>query len=267
LQQVVWGDLHLDHERPHVIVRASTTKNRKDALLPLHPQLLAELKAIQTNETKAEDFVFSQHGHPDRRIQIDLAAAGIPKIDAMGRKLDFHALRYTFATKLASSGVSQRLAQELMRHSDPRLTANIYTDVTQLPTSAAVNGLPWQGKSLQAASLAGDAGNISIETHTAIDPHSLDFWGPNKAGLVTVHPLEKSPTNPYRKSLEHVVACFATNRKILGATGFEPQGDLGYNPDAQRVGENKSGPITAIDPHDVLKLGAGVGFEPTTFRL
>ena len=61
----------------------------------------------------------------------------------MGRKLDFHCLRYTFATKLARSGISQRLAQELMRHSDPRLTANIYTDVTMLPTFDAVQALPW----------------------------------------------------------------------------------------------------------------------------
>ncbi|TAG29006.1 MAG: hypothetical protein EAZ36_04975, partial [Verrucomicrobia bacterium] len=48
-----------------------------------------------------------------RRTREDLEKAGITRIDAMGRKLDFHALRYTFATKLASSGVSQRLAQEL----------------------------------------------------------------------------------------------------------------------------------------------------------
>jgi integrase len=69
--------------------------------------------------------------------------AGIERMDASGRKLDFHALRYTFATMLARHNVSQRLAQELMRHSDPRLTANIYTDVTKLPTFEAVNDLPW----------------------------------------------------------------------------------------------------------------------------
>jgi site-specific recombinase XerD len=45
--------------------------------------------------------------------------AGIERLDDMGRKLDFHALRYTFATKLAASGVSRRMSQELLRHSDP----------------------------------------------------------------------------------------------------------------------------------------------------
>ena len=72
-----------------------------------------------------------------------LKAAGIEPFDASGRKLDFHSLRYTFATKLAGKGVSQRLAQELMRHSDPKLTANIYTDATHLPTFDAVETLPW----------------------------------------------------------------------------------------------------------------------------
>ena len=30
-----------------------------------------------------------------------------------------------------------------MRHSDPKLTANIYTDATHLPTFDAVEGLAW----------------------------------------------------------------------------------------------------------------------------
>lgn len=45
------------------------------------------------------------------------------------------ALRYTFETKLTHSGTSQRLTQELMRHSNPQLTAKIYTDVSQLSAS------------------------------------------------------------------------------------------------------------------------------------
>ncbi len=44
---------------------------------------------------------------------------------------------------LARQGTSQRMAQELMRHSDPHLTAQIYTEVSQLPTFDAVATLPW----------------------------------------------------------------------------------------------------------------------------
>lgn len=40
-------------------------------------------------------------------------------------------------------GVSQRLAQDLIRHSDPKLTANVYTDSSCLPTFEAINDLDW----------------------------------------------------------------------------------------------------------------------------
>ena len=143
LRQLVWGDVRLDQERPHIIARAITTKNRREALIPLHPRLLDALKAAKGDTTDLAQTVFTRCLNSDRMIRKDLDAAGLVRIDAMGRKIDFHALRYTFATKLASSGVSQRLTQELMRHSDPRLTANIYTDVTCLPTFEAVSGLKW----------------------------------------------------------------------------------------------------------------------------
>ena len=57
----------------------------------------------------------------------DLKAAGIAKADATGRRADVHGLRYRFATSLAQAGVPLQAAQRLMRHSDPKLTANVYT--------------------------------------------------------------------------------------------------------------------------------------------
>ena len=59
----------------------------------------------------------------------DLIAAGIEAKTLEGR-IDFHALRNTFATLLAQEGVSLTLAQKLMRHSDPKLTASIYLEPT-----------------------------------------------------------------------------------------------------------------------------------------
>ena len=135
-------DVHLDDHHPYLIAQASTTKNGLKATIPLHPKLVHEFEDALKQKEPA-DLVFPQHTQPDRRFRRHLKRAGIEQIDATGRKLDFHALRYTFCTKLAKQGVSQRLAQELMRHSDPRLTANIYTDTTHLPTFDAVNNLPW----------------------------------------------------------------------------------------------------------------------------
>jgi len=42
--------------------------------------------------------------------------------------VDVHAMRTTFGTNLSRAGVPLRTAQAAMRHSDPRLTANVYID-------------------------------------------------------------------------------------------------------------------------------------------
>ena len=47
--------------------------------------------------------------------------------DGAGRVVDFHALRSTYATLLGRQGVPLVMAQQLMRHSDPKLTSNVYT--------------------------------------------------------------------------------------------------------------------------------------------
>ena len=54
---------------------------------------------------------------------------------------DFHANRHTFITNLGKAGVSPKLAQSLARHSDIRLTFNIYTHVEMSEQTDAVGSL------------------------------------------------------------------------------------------------------------------------------
>ena len=61
-------------------------------------------------------------------LQVDLQSAGIEYKNEYGC-VDFHALRHTFGTWLAQGGTTPQVAQRLMRHSDPRLTQNIYTHI------------------------------------------------------------------------------------------------------------------------------------------
>ena len=75
-------------------------------------------------------------------LQADLVAAGIDPVDAAGKRVDFHALRMIFQMRLTLNGVSPRVTQEAMRHSDPKLTAKTYTDAGMLPTRAATCSLP-----------------------------------------------------------------------------------------------------------------------------
>ena len=70
-----------------------------------------------------------------------LAEAVIPfQVD--GRVVDFHALQVTFVSHLALAGVPLATAQKLARHSDPRLTANVYTHLGLADLSRAVESLP-----------------------------------------------------------------------------------------------------------------------------
>lgn len=77
-----------------------------------------------------------------RILDRDLRAAGIPKVDERGRKVDVHALRHSFGTLLSKAGVAPRTAQEAMRHSTIDLTMNMYTDPRLLDVAGAVEMLP-----------------------------------------------------------------------------------------------------------------------------
>jgi len=208
LIQLIVADVKLDEERPHLIAQASTTKNGKKAVVPIHPRLVAEFTQAVRGKGVG-DRVFPQYTHPDKRFRRHLKAAGIEQIDATGRKLDFHALRYTFATKLARKGVSQRLAQELMRHSDPRLTANIYTDAAHLPTFDAVESLPWHGQPNGEVCPQIGPQNLGRHSHFVAEPVTKD---------VSVI-VSQNPANQYdRRDMTQVDA----HSQMVGVTGFEP---------------------------------------------
>ena len=70
-----------------------------------------------------------------------LKRAEIPRVDAEGRKVDMHALRHTFASRLARSGAGLVQAQRLLGHSDPSLTARVYTHLDVEDLRGAVEGV------------------------------------------------------------------------------------------------------------------------------
>lgn len=62
--------------------------------------------------------------------------------DGQGKAFDFHALRYYYTTSLVKAGHSVAVVQKLARHSDPKLTLNIYTDLGINAAAAAAETLP-----------------------------------------------------------------------------------------------------------------------------
>jgi len=144
LKELRWHDFNLGSEKRSVTVRASVSKNHKQACLPLHPALAAALRKFRPANADAGDLVFKGLVPRSKVFNAHLKAAKISKMDTQGRVIDFHSLRHTFCTNLHRAGVSQREAMELMRHSDPRLTANTYTDTSLLSLQTAVEKLTVQ---------------------------------------------------------------------------------------------------------------------------
>ena len=70
-----------------------------------------------------------------------------------------------------------------MRHSDPRLTANIYTDTSKLPTYAAVSSLSWISSKEKAETEKDTAGKSNLPPQLA--PQKPDFRGQNEAQAVS----------------------------------------------------------------------------------
>lgn len=141
IRQLTWRDVHLDTIPGHISLRASTTKSKRADTLPIHPQLADALRNWRPDDAADEQPVVSIV--PNMKcLRADLALAGIPDKDASGRYVDFHSLRVSLSTLLAANKVSPRIAQALMRHTDPRLTAGVYTDEKLLPLAAELQNVP-----------------------------------------------------------------------------------------------------------------------------
>ena len=167
-----WGDLHLDMANPFYVVPVAKSKSRKEQPRPLHPELVKELQALKSSRpVTPETLVLPERVPAMKVIRADFKAAGIPLQDERGHRVDFHALRMTYITRLQRAGVSPREAMELARHSDMRLTMKTYTDAAALPLAATVRGLP-------------SFDGTQIDTQTLVA--GSQFVSPSVIGLKTI---------------------------------------------------------------------------------
>jgi integrase len=137
LTRATWADVDLDSRI--LSLRPEHTKSGRPRFVPIMQSLAADLRKIRALQVRVfgrEVIVFlSPEGKPWSRSTNNamrvfdrvLEAAKIPRVDERGLKLDIHALRHTFATRCARSGVGLVQAQHLLGHSDPKLTAKIYS--------------------------------------------------------------------------------------------------------------------------------------------
>ncbi len=151
----------IDFEAKTVRLASAYTKNRKEAILPLRDDMLADLKK-QTAKKSPNTTLFKLTDKTSEIIRRDLAGAkahyvneteidsererrakdDFLKIMTDEGELDFHSLRHSYATLLVNGGTDVKTAQSLLRHSTPYLTLNVYSHTLRKSEQSAVDSLP-----------------------------------------------------------------------------------------------------------------------------
>jgi integrase len=138
LAGVKWGDFDFDQKslalkRSIVNQRVGNLKTEASGkLIPLHDELIAELRAwrFETPYASDSDYVFASPKTQGRqpywldavmRKTIKPAAA-----NADIRLKGWHTLRYSYATILSRNNDDRKVVQDLMRHANYRITAELY---------------------------------------------------------------------------------------------------------------------------------------------
>jgi len=201
-----WSSLVLGESGGLLRIHAAVNKNRKEQALPLHPELVKVLEKKKPADGETNDLVLPNGVPKMKEVRRDLKKAGIPFLDERGRRLDYHALRTTFITRLSTMKVHPRLAMELARHSDMRLTMKTYTDAGQLPLREVIESLPGFG---------GDS---------RIDSRTLGASGQTMSPTVTENAGAEIENHTENISESHdststVVLCHS--EQTNGDTGFE----------------------------------------------
>jgi integrase len=136
-----------DLDAKTVAVQACYSKRRRNDTLPLHASLVARLRPwlatrLETGSVWRRRWAAWHCANTARMLRHDLKRAGIAYRDEQGRYADFHALRHTFITQLARSGVHPAKAKALARHSTITLTMDVYSHVETDELRGALEMLP-----------------------------------------------------------------------------------------------------------------------------
>ena len=115
---------NLDSKRGGLVLDAVWTKSRRAGFQPLASWLVARL-VENARDKRADEPLLYVPSHTARDLDLDLTAAGIPKVTDEG-KVDFHSCRVAYVTFVLEAGATVSEAQTLARHATPGLTINTY---------------------------------------------------------------------------------------------------------------------------------------------
>ena len=205
---------------PTVRVSAAYSKHGRDDTLPLRAQTALALREyFGSVPLSAKAFPMPQDAVGSKLLRVDLRAAGIQYEDSRGRFADFHALRHTFITNLANSGVHPSTAQHLARHSDINLTMSRYTHSALDRQSEAVERLPEIGAEPVAAQATGTEGQ-RVSAICLAKQERLDRTGPDESGRFRGNPRGRETGS--RAAQTGARAHSGGGREVVRPAGLEP---------------------------------------------
>jgi len=180
----------LDMKGPSLPLGADFTKNRKDARQPVTRQLAERLLVLTQGAPGDAPLLGIPSSKAWKGFKADLKAAKIP-VETPEGKASWHSLRKYFVNALIRSGADVKTLMELARHSSASLTMEVYASAEPKRLRDAV-----------------EAAALHITRAKNGSPCCTD--GANK----------DSPQKP--SDVNHVETGSCSERKMVGATGFEP---------------------------------------------
>ena len=182
LSRLKWSDVDLEQQA--ITIRDG--KARRVDVIPIHPQLLDELKRARSELTTLPPGTVFKTSVAAKTQQKDFARAGLGYFEVVedkdgnplyrkyggcrrlvtryvaededGRVVDLHAMRMTLATNLARAGVTPQAAQKILRHSDYRTTQKHYEALGLHDAASAMARVPGIQTGRDAAARTGTDG-------------------------------------------------------------------------------------------------------------
>ena len=168
-----WNNIDLDKRIMRVLPTDKWSPKTSTSIrtIPLTDNVVKDLKKIKKQAESINNYVFTtdtgkQLNHLLRTLKTHLhnmfcAIHEIPygkrlnkkeqqlynkhslEIEAEMKRIDLHALRYTFCTQLIGAGVDLKTVQRLMGHSSPEVTLKIYAQYCHGNAESAIDNIPW----------------------------------------------------------------------------------------------------------------------------
>jgi len=170
IQTLTISSCSLDVVPPTLTVKAAYSKHRREDVQPI-PHALTDSLKDYIEGRPVEELLFPTMPKVDKlakMLRADLEDAEIPYEDDAGRVVDFHALRHTYITNLARSGVHPKIAMDLARHSDINLTLARYSHTLVADRSKALGALPKLTEDTNEPAIQKATGTYDVKPETPI---------------------------------------------------------------------------------------------------